>query len=74
MLALRWTDLFFVCESGENVLELIVNHEDGLQVMDVLSVLPLGEDVHLWADGSRGDLGQLGGDVVSETPKGLDVD
>lgn len=51
-----WGDLLFSWVSYEVILEDRVNDENWLQMMNILSLLPLSEKVDLWTNRSSGDL------------------
>jgi len=55
------------------VLQDRVNYEYWLQVMDVLSILPLGPDINFRADGSLGNFWELSLHIVSECSKLFDI-
>lgn len=70
----RWRDLLLALIPHEVVLQLWVHHEYWFQVMDVFPLLPLRENVDLWARVSGCDLGQLSLDVEAEATEILNVD
>ncbi len=51
-----WGDLFFSWVSYEVILEDWVNNENWLQMMNILSLLPLSENVDLWTNRSSRNL------------------
>ena len=67
-------DLFLALVADQVVLKARVNNEDGLHVVDVLPLSTLLEDVHVGADATASDLGQLSLHVEREAAEALDVD
>jgi hypothetical protein len=66
-------DLLLAVISHQVVLDKAIDTEHWLQVMNILSLLPLGPDVGLGARASPSDLGQLSLDVESEASELFNV-
>lgn len=73
MLRDRWGNFLLTVVSNQMVLDCWVNHKHWFQMMNILSLLSLGEDVGLWASVSSGDLWELCLDVVGEASEFLHV-
>lgn len=56
------------------VLQERVDDKNGLQVMDILSLLSLSENINFWADVSLSNFRKLGLHVVGESSKFFDID
>ena len=66
-------NLFLSVVSYQMVLNQWVDHEYWLQMMNILSLLSLGENVHLWAGISLSNLRELSLNVIGEASEFFDV-